>query len=59
MGSPAAVHEGLLELQERTAADELILTTNVYEHADRIRSYELIAEAAEDGGVGGDLSLTV
>ena len=46
VGSPAAVHEGLLELQERTAADELILTTNVYEHTDRIRSYELIAEAA-------------
>jgi len=46
VGSPAAVQEGLLELQERTAADELILTTNVYDHADRIRSYELIVEAA-------------
>jgi alkanesulfonate monooxygenase SsuD/methylene tetrahydromethanopterin reductase-like flavin-dependent oxidoreductase (luciferase family) len=46
VGSPAAVREGLLELQERTAADELILTTNVYDHADRIRSYELIVEAA-------------
>ena len=53
MGSPATVQEGLLELQERTAADELILTTNVYDHADRIRSYELIA------GGGRDLSVTV
>src|SRR4029077_8880518 len=45
VGSPAAVQEGLLELRERAAADELILTTNVYDHSDRIRSYELIAEA--------------
>jgi luciferase family oxidoreductase group 1 len=46
VGSPATVQEELLDLQERTAADELIVTTNVYEHADRLRSYELIAGAA-------------
>src|SRR5262245_39873575 len=45
VGSPATVREGLLALQERTAADELMLTTNVYDHADRLRSYELVAEA--------------
>ena len=26
-------------------ADELMLTTNVYDHADRLRSYELVAQA--------------
>jgi luciferase family oxidoreductase group 1 len=46
VGSPATVRERLLELQQHTAADELILTTNVYDHADRLRSYELIGEAA-------------
>jgi luciferase family oxidoreductase group 1 len=43
VGSPATVREELLDLQGRTGADELILTTNVYDHADRLRSYELIA----------------
>ena len=46
VGSPGTVRNSLLELQQRTAADELILTTNVYDHADRIRSYELVAEAS-------------
>ena len=34
------------ELAERTQADELMLVTMVHGHEDRIRSYELIAEAA-------------
>jgi luciferase family oxidoreductase group 1 len=46
VGSPATVRERLLELQEGTTADELILTTNVFDHADRLRSYELVAAAA-------------
>ena len=32
---------------ERTAADELMITTMVHDHDDRIRSYELIAETYE------------
>jgi luciferase family oxidoreductase group 1 len=54
VGSPTAVRAGLLELQQRTVADELILTTNMYDHADRLRSYELIAEMA--AAVGSDLA---
>ncbi|MGE5272904.1 MAG: LLM class flavin-dependent oxidoreductase [Verrucomicrobiota bacterium] len=46
VGSPETVRKQLLGLQERTAADELILTTNVYNHAERLRSYELVAVAA-------------
>ena len=45
MGSPETVRRGLLELAERTGADELMLTTVVYDHADRLRSYELVADA--------------
>jgi luciferase family oxidoreductase group 1 len=47
VGSPETVHDGLLDLQARTAANELILTTNVYDHADRLRSYELVAEVTD------------
>jgi luciferase family oxidoreductase group 1 len=46
VGSPATVRDQLLDLQGRTKADELILTTNVFDHADRLRSYELVAATA-------------
>jgi luciferase family oxidoreductase group 1 len=45
MGNPETVRRGLADLQERTAADELMLTTVVYDHADRLRSYELVMAA--------------
>lgn len=31
-------------LQEATGADELVITTITHAHADRVRSYELLAE---------------
>ncbi len=45
VGSPDTVREGLSALRERTAADELMLTTMVHDPADRFRSYELVAAA--------------
>ena len=45
VGDPEQVRVGLEELAERTAVDELMLTTNVFEHGDRMRSYELVARA--------------
>jgi luciferase family oxidoreductase group 1 len=48
VGSPETVRERLLELQQRTDANELMLTTNVHSHGDRLRSYQLIAEAMTD-----------
>ncbi len=44
LGSPETVRRQLAELIERTSADELMLTTMVYDIEDRIRSFELIAE---------------
>jgi luciferase family oxidoreductase group 1 len=44
-GSPATVRAGLSALVEETGADELIVVSDVYEHARRVRSIELIAEA--------------
>jgi luciferase family oxidoreductase group 1 len=44
VGSPDTVRAQLLELVERTGADELMVTTMVHAHADRVRSYELLAD---------------
>ena len=43
IGSTETVYRGLTDLLERTAADELMLTTVVFNHADRVRSYDLVA----------------
>src|ERR1700729_3635908 len=42
LGSPETVRHQLASLLERTAADELMLTTMVYDIGDRIHSFELI-----------------
>jgi luciferase family oxidoreductase group 1 len=44
IGSPDTVRSQLAGLLERTGADELMLTTMVYDITDRIRSFELVAE---------------
>jgi luciferase family oxidoreductase group 1 len=46
VGDPDAVRQGLDDLLTRTGADELMVTTNVYDHRERLRSYELVAELA-------------
>ncbi|MFB9238998.1 LLM class flavin-dependent oxidoreductase [Plantactinospora siamensis] len=49
MGSPETVSRQLTELVERTGADELMLTTMVYDLADRVRSFELVADRVAGG----------
>ncbi|MFZ0214589.1 MAG: LLM class flavin-dependent oxidoreductase [Candidatus Dormiibacterota bacterium] len=44
IGGPDRVREGLSSLLEATQADELMVTTTTFELADRIRSFELVAE---------------
>jgi luciferase family oxidoreductase group 1 len=44
VGAPATVRERLDPLIAATQADELMVTTMVYDHAARRRSYELLAE---------------
>jgi luciferase family oxidoreductase group 1 len=43
LGSPKTVQAQLSELLQRTAPDELMVTNQIYELADRLRSYELVA----------------
>jgi luciferase family oxidoreductase group 1 len=45
VGSPATVRRGLADFIARTGADEVILTANIFDHADRLRSFEIAAEA--------------
>lgn len=44
VGAPERVAAGLDALIAETAADELIIVSDVYDHAARLRSFELIAE---------------
>jgi luciferase family oxidoreductase group 1 len=43
-GSPATVRQGLADFIRRTKADELMITSAVFDHAARLRSYEITAE---------------
>jgi alkanesulfonate monooxygenase SsuD/methylene tetrahydromethanopterin reductase-like flavin-dependent oxidoreductase (luciferase family) len=43
IGAPETVRRGLADLLERTDADELMLTTVAFDHADRVHSCELVA----------------
>jgi len=47
LGGPDSVRRQLEELAERTSADEIMVTTAVYDHAERLRSYELLADALD------------
>ncbi len=44
VGSPRSVAFQLETLQRVTGADELIVTTITHDHADRVRSYQLLAQ---------------
>jgi luciferase family oxidoreductase group 1 len=46
IGSNATVKAGLEKLVDDTAADEIIVVTDTYEHADRLQSYQRVAEVA-------------
>lgn len=52
VGEPEAVREGLLARARHAGADELIVTTNVHDPAERQRSYQLLAEAFGLSGAG-------
>ena len=45
VGSVATVQARLEEIAGQTAADEIMVTTMVHDHAERLRSYEKLAEA--------------
>jgi luciferase family oxidoreductase group 1 len=46
VGSPETIQKGLRRICERTAADELIITAQIYDQRARLASFTLTAEAA-------------
>jgi luciferase family oxidoreductase group 1 len=44
VGAPATVRQGLERLIADTKADELMVASAIYDHAARLRSYELLAQ---------------
>lgn len=44
VGSPETVRAQISEFVERTGADELMLTCNMFDHTARLRSYEIASE---------------
>jgi len=47
VGSPATVARGLEAFLARTGVDELMVTAAIFDHAARLRSFELVAQARE------------
>ncbi len=46
VGSAATVKRGIEAFLRRTAVDELMVTAAIYDHGARLRSFELVAQAA-------------
>ncbi len=44
IGGPESVRDGLKDLVERTNADEIMINGIFYDHAARLRSYEIVAD---------------
>lgn len=47
IGAPAAVHAKIRAFGEKTGADELIVVSNMYDHAARLRSHDIVADLIE------------
>jgi len=48
IGGPETVRRRLTQLWRQTQADEFIFTSDLYDHAARLRSFEIAAEVARD-----------
>ena len=46
VGSRAAIARGISAFLDATGADEVMVTSPIFDHAARLRSYEILAEAA-------------
>ncbi|HYH55135.1 MAG TPA: LLM class flavin-dependent oxidoreductase, partial [Anseongella sp.] len=44
IGGPQRIREGIRSFREQTAVDEVIVSSTIYDHQARLRSYRLFAE---------------
>jgi alkanesulfonate monooxygenase SsuD/methylene tetrahydromethanopterin reductase-like flavin-dependent oxidoreductase (luciferase family) len=54
IGSPATVRVGMDALVAETKTDELMIVSDVYDHAKRLRSFDLIADSWQIGAKTGN-----
>jgi luciferase family oxidoreductase group 1 len=54
VGSPDVVRQGLEKVAAQTAADEIIVASQIFDHAARLRSYEIAIQAMEEWRVTSD-----
>jgi alkanesulfonate monooxygenase SsuD/methylene tetrahydromethanopterin reductase-like flavin-dependent oxidoreductase (luciferase family) len=47
VGSRTTVQRGLEAFIERTGVDEVMVTASIYDHAARLRSFEIVAEVRD------------
>lgn len=48
IGSPSTVSSGLERILKETAADELMINAMIFDHAKRMRSYEIVTEVRKE-----------
>jgi luciferase family oxidoreductase group 1 len=48
VGSPDTVRAGLAAFIDETAADEIMVSTMIFDHAARLRSFEIVAEVMKE-----------
>jgi luciferase family oxidoreductase group 1 len=49
VGSPATVKQGIAAFLSRTGVDELMVTASIYDHAARLRSFEIVSQVRAGG----------
>jgi alkanesulfonate monooxygenase SsuD/methylene tetrahydromethanopterin reductase-like flavin-dependent oxidoreductase (luciferase family) len=45
VGGPDTIRRGMAEFVHRTGADELMVAANIFDHAKRKRSFEIVVQA--------------
>jgi alkanesulfonate monooxygenase SsuD/methylene tetrahydromethanopterin reductase-like flavin-dependent oxidoreductase (luciferase family) len=48
VGSPATVRTKLADFIGRTGADEVMITSSIFDHGARLRSFEIVAQAGSE-----------
>jgi len=56
VGSPVTVESRLADFVHRTGADEIMVSTSVFDHAARLRSFEIVAEASRSIAIARSVS---
>jgi alkanesulfonate monooxygenase SsuD/methylene tetrahydromethanopterin reductase-like flavin-dependent oxidoreductase (luciferase family) len=59
VGGPETVREKVEAFLQETGVDELMVVANTYEHSDRLRSYELLAELKASAKKAAEFAETV